>query len=534
LLVSARNKFWNIVVYSFDVLLCGLVMYYSGPFSDPPFGVGSPFYRYAFSAIIAAAFMYRYTGGLLAAACIDMFVLLGLFVHAPGWHTYVAHTPIDIGGSLIDAPLLAILVAYVSSLLESYTQSKMRERENVRTQKYLVRVGETLLKSARDRQELLQSSLLPLQKGWHFGRIMIALIDTSEIVTGEAGQGAQHHAHAEIVSCVESTMDDSLPASSRIYIEQVLRSGQTLTLFDVSQQGTAMRYGIARLYLPLRRAGHIQIVLGVESKRSIPFGSQQESFLTIAGAQLLVALENIRLAEQTIELAERAERGRIAREIHDGIAQLTYMLSLQAETAHVQAQHIAADSPDATVIAPLAERLEKLVLVSKQALWESRNYMFSLKPLMHGTMVLAQMLQSQLNEFTAISNITTQFVVEGADDRAARGAQVWAHEAQIGTALFRIMQEALMNAYKHAEATNIIVTLRYTSEQIEVEICDDGKGMTSAGVEATEDAQHMLSGYGMRGMYERAQELGGVLTISPGCPNGVVVHACIPYSSAGR
>src|SRR5207245_8358131 len=115
-----------------------------------------------------------------------------------------------------------------------------------------------------------------------------------------------------------------------------------------------------------------------------PFENKQGRFLTTPGPRLVVALKNIRLTEQAKELAAVAERGRIAREIHDGVAQLVYMLSLNAETSAALAHRIAEaseDTEDKEVLTPLAQRLDALVTISKQALWETRHYMFTLKPL---------------------------------------------------------------------------------------------------------------------------------------------------------
>jgi signal transduction histidine kinase len=92
------------------------------------------------------------------------------------------------------------------------------------------------------------------------------------------------------------------------------------------------------------------------------------------------------------------------------------MLSLNAETCAVQAHRIAeASEEDAELITPLAERLDKLVTVSKQALWETRNYMFSLRPLMSGDSTASQMLTSQIQEFQTISDLPVQLEIVGSD-----------------------------------------------------------------------------------------------------------------------
>ena len=147
-----------------------------------------------------------------------------------------------------------------------------------------------------------------------------------------------------------------------------------------------------------------------------PFEERQKNFLIIAGTQLIIALENVLLTEQAADLAAAAERGRIAREIHDGIAQLIYMLSLSSETCVALLKRIAdTSSEEALMLAPVAERLDKLVTISKQALWETRHYMFTLKPLMSGSTTLTQMLTNQLREFEAISGLPAQLEVEGVE-----------------------------------------------------------------------------------------------------------------------
>ncbi len=275
------------------------------------------------------------------------------------------------------------------------------------------------------------------------------------------------------------------------------------------------------------------MVLGAESRRQTPFDTKQEAFLSIAGAQLLVALDNIRLTEQTIQLAAAAERSRIAREIHDGIAQLIYMLSLTTETCATQAHRIAeASEEDAELLTPLAERLDKLVAISKQALWETRNYMFSLKPLMSGATTLTQMLSNQVHEFEAISDLPVLLEVEGADEPPGEDRRRTRRQAQVGAAIFRIVQEALTNAYKHAQATQLRVSLHHQTDSIAVEVCDNGRGLPAIR-SGTTPATHgedgrIYSGRGLSGMRERAEELDGTFEIAQMPDGGTKVRAWIP------
>ncbi len=525
-IVGSKNTYWTVTIYAIDVLICGLVVYFSGPNGGQPyFGVSSPFYRYGMSAALAAAFAYGYRGAIMASLGYDLCIALAIFVPFYGTPLYTPNV-LDITGSLFDTPLVALIAASFASLLVSYAQSKRREQDNARRERALVRVSETLVKGASDRQHLLQQSVTPMRQGGHFQRLMIALVNAT------SSDEANKDMLAEPIVCVEvDTHSDILPDDTEAMTQRVMESGKKLDMFEPFNDGSS--YGIARLYLPLHKDGQIQLVLGAENIRQTPYGEKQEEFLAITGAQLLVALDNIRLTEQTIALNAAAERSRIAREIHDGIAQLVYMMSLNSETCATQAHRIVeASEEDAELITPLANRLDTLVAVSKQALWETRNYMFNLKPLMSGTTNLTQMLTNQLREFQAISGLPTHLEVDGVEEEYSSNQRRVRRYAQVGAAIFRIVQEALTNAYKHANATQLWVQLHLSAQQIAVEICDDGQGMQSAyySYDLTNDdnRQRIYSGHGMRGMRERAEELGGIFDIAPLPEGGVKIHVQIP------
>ena len=526
-LSATNNPTWDAVIYGLDVVICGLVTYYGGIFGNPPFGSGSAFYRYGLSTVLAAAFTYRYRGGLAAAFGYEAIILFGAFVPPPFHHYPLMLSLQDFFSSLIDAPLVALLAAYLATLLNGLTQSKRREQDTVRRQHSLLRVSETLVAGASNQLHFLQKSAEQIRKGGHFERLIVALVT--------AGEGSKHAA-LEIGSFVESGVAEAIaPDKSEALIEQVAQTGAKLIAFEPLQGAFGQNddtYRLARLYLPIRKEGQVHIVLGAESTRHTPFDQKQENFLTIAGAQLLIALENIRLTEQAAELAATAERGRIAREIHDGIAQLIYMMSLNTETCAALVQRATETSDEeAQALAPIVESLEKLMTISKQALWETRHYMFTLKPLISGTSTLTQMLTNQLREFEAISGLQAHLEVEGTEKTPDGDQKRTRKIAQVGTAIFRITQEALTNAYKHADATQIAVHLCYLPHSVEVEICDDGKSPATIPRGYDLDAsgeQSIYGGHGIRGMRERAEELDGSFEIMQQAAGGTSIRVRIP------
>ncbi len=414
-IASTRNLFGDIVIYGGDVVICGLVMYFGGIYGNPHFGVGSPFYRYALSTALAAALTYRYKGGLAAASGIEFFALLGVFIPPLGL-PHAQPNAIDLTGSLIDAPVIALLAAFLATLLENYARSKRREQDNVRNQLALRSVSETLMQGAGNIQHLLEQSAEQIRKGGHFERLFIGLV---EGVSDEDTENDANHRPQTIKTHVEVGLGKAIaPDESKALLEQVLQTGNKLITFTpLPPTIDNDSYQLARLYLPFFKDGQVHVVLGAESTRQTPFDSKQENFLNIVGAQLLVALDNLRLTEQTAELAAIAERSRIARDIHDGVAQIIYMLSLNAETCAALAHRIAdVSEEDNELLGPLAKRIDTLVSLSKQALWETRHYMFTLKPLITGTSNLTQMLTHQLREFETISGLPVTLAIEGDEE----------------------------------------------------------------------------------------------------------------------
>ncbi|HEV2581514.1 MAG TPA: histidine kinase, partial [Ktedonobacteraceae bacterium] len=333
-LVRSTNVYKNIAIYGLDVVICGLTMYFTAIFSVPPFGDGSPFYRYGFSTIFAAAFVFRYRGGLAAALGYEAFILLGVFIHPPLSVPHYLLQVQDLLGSIFDAPLIAIFVAYMSTLLNSYTSNKRLLQDSGRRQKAMTRLSDRLLQGTSDRQQFLRQYLEEIRKGGHFARLVVALINQDEIPTSPPS----------IETFLESGITGATTSDdSKLIALQVARDDKKYSSFEPIS-GDAYEEGehLARLYLPLKRmqGDQVSMVIGGERVSAAPFEERQERFLKIVGVQLVIALENIRLTELAAELAAVAERGRIAREMHDGVAQLIYMLSLNTETCVALVQRL--------------------------------------------------------------------------------------------------------------------------------------------------------------------------------------------------
>lgn len=520
-LVNTHNAYWNASIYVIDVLICGLLTYFGAVNSNPSFGDGSPFYRYGLSAVLVCGFTYSYGGGLLAALFYSVFAILGAFIPPPGQilPPDAANLNFNIAGSLIDAPLVALLAAYVAGQLNRAIQSKRREQEHVRREQALRGVSEILVTGSNDQVVLLRRSVKAIRQGGHFEKLVIALLthDTNGV------------SRPDFDTYVEADLStEEYPDVSEELVSLVAKTGQRHTSFDLlSTRLDASQYGIARLYQPFLKNGQPYLVIGAESTRYTPFEQRQVEFLATVGPQLVVALENIRLTAETATLATLAERGRIAREIHDGIAQLLYMLSLNSENCLALVERtVDATEKESNAFTAVKQHLEKQVAISKQALWETRHYMFTLQPLISGDSTLTHMLTTQLQEFEAISGLPARLEVEGYEEALNGDQQRNQRRLQVGTAIFRITQEALTNAYKHAEASQLEIFLRHHPERITVEISDNGKGMALSGY--APGSGKLYSGRGLAGMSARAAELGGTIEFRSNATGGTRVIASIP------
>jgi signal transduction histidine kinase len=215
------------------------------------------------------------------------------------------------------------------------------------------------------------------------------------------------------------------------------------------------------------------------------------------------ARENLELQKkaQEAELAAQAERDRIAREIHDGIAQSIYALSLNLETcAEV------ADKEQG----PLAERLRELVPLAKKTLLESRHYIFDLKPLLSGETGMKAVAESLVKEFRVVSGNSVHLTTTG----EPRDLSVAA-----ASGLYRILQEALANVFKHAGASGVTVALDFRPATVSLSVEDNGVGF---------DADGAVPGFGLENMRLRVSELAGTFEISGAPGEGTKISVTLP------
>lgn len=220
------------------------------------------------------------------------------------------------------------------------------------------------------------------------------------------------------------------------------------------------------------------------------------------GNHAALAIENARLRVQAEQAAILQERSRLARDLHDSVTQLLYSLTLLVEAGRRLAR-----SGD---WARVDEALARLSQISQQAFKEMRLLVYELRPLALRRSGLVRALQQRLDTVERRAGIEGTLNVEGRIELPAR----------LEEELYHIAQEALNNALKHAAASTITVYILADERRIALEIHDDGKGLDLSAASGE-------GGIGLSSMRERAERLGGALTITSVPGQGTTVNVTV-------
>lgn len=218
--------------------------------------------------------------------------------------------------------------------------------------------------------------------------------------------------------------------------------------------------------------------------------------------------ERQQLAEARIQAAVE-ERQRLARELHDSVTQSLYSLTLLAEASRRTVQ-----SGD---INKVIDNITRLGETAQQALKEMRLLVYELRPLALETAGLADALQHRLDAVEKRAGVDGRLRVE-------LDAEL---PADVENTLYRIAQETLNNALKHAEATAISVYLWSRERKVQMEIVDNGKGFDTENMQ--DDA-----GLGLVSIRERIEALGGTCWITSKPAEGTRVSVNIPLKPGGK
>jgi signal transduction histidine kinase len=256
------------------------------------------------------------------------------------------------------------------------------------------------------------------------------------------------------------------------------------------------------LGLPIRIKNRVVGVLSLFCSSERILGSSIVQMVNSAAVELGQAVESAHFRQQAEDAVVLRERQRLARNLHDSVSQSLYALVLSADVSEKLLR--------IKDFAGLRRELRDIGTVALHGLKEMRLMLFELRPVILENTGLLKALELRLNTVEARSGIEASLAVEGSFDLTP------AMEAE----LYRIAIEALNNSLKHASASTVTIQLRGDDQCIALTVQDDGSGFDPADAGA--------GGMGMDSMRERAQALGGELSIQSRPGEGTLVHLEVP------
>jgi signal transduction histidine kinase len=304
----------------------------------------------------------------------------------------------------------------------------------------------------------------------------------------------------------------SIPQSATDLLWQVFQDG---SLSQVKDTQVFLHHNPSPLYqailagrrsaliLPLKSGGAAFGILLLTFSSSKPFHQENlqlvdavgqiisttlSRFFTLQALETQLSLQRTRLIEKTEQAAAMQERQRLARELHDSVAQLIYSQVLFAGAGLKVLK-----SGD---VGLTAEYLQRLHLVAQQALKEMRLLVFELRPSNTLDEGLKKAIQRRLDSVEKRSNLTVKYNVDEPLDL----------EPSVEIALYYIAMEALNNIVKHSGANRISVTIHSDPGRLAMTIEDDGCGFDLSQPE-------LAVGMGLTNMHERAEAVGARLEI---------------------
>lgn len=257
----------------------------------------------------------------------------------------------------------------------------------------------------------------------------------------------------------------------------------------------------AYLGVPMRARGKVVGVFSILAQSKREFRSDEVALLGSIADQVGVAVENARLYQQAEQLAILEERQRLAQDLHDSVTQSLYSLTLLAEASR---------------------RLMKLGNLEQAEDYLIRLGEAALESLKEMRLLVYNLRSSALDEGLVVA---LQQRLAAVERRAGVKATLIASDFKklpplVEESLYRIAQEALNNAIKHAKADSVMIRISTVNNHIKLEIEDDGIGFDPKKVDSRQ-------GMGLTNMNERVKRIGGNLEILSSYNNGTRISVLV-------
>jgi signal transduction histidine kinase len=272
------------------------------------------------------------------------------------------------------------------------------------------------------------------------------------------------------------------------------------------------KYHQSHLDVPVLHGDRVVGCLCIATQTGREFSAREHDLLVDMANQAGIAIDRARREERVGERAVVTERERLAREMHDTLAQLLGFVSFKTQAAR---EFLAQGRTDHAI-----GQLDQLMTISQELYADTRELILGLNSKSGPDRELVPALDDYIRRFSQLSGITTTFEPDGIE--GARLAPLT--EVQ----LIRVVQEALSNVRKHAQAGHAQVRFERADEFARVTVEDDGQGFDLAQV-----ARGQWPRFGMQSMRERVESVGGTMSVRSVQGQGTKVTVQIPIVYRG-
>jgi signal transduction histidine kinase/HAMP domain-containing protein len=402
------------------------------------------------------------------------------------------------------------------ALKESYTGLEQKVAERTRQERQRAEQLRTVNEVSRKISSIVKlDELLPyvsnlLRETFHYYNVNIYLLEPSSgslalkalCLSGQKGV---------IPVGVALTVDEES------IVGWVAQTGEPILANDVCEDPRyraveALRDTKSELAVPVKLGNQVIGVLDIESTEVDAFGEADLYTAQTLADQLAVAIENARLYDETRQMAVMEERNRMAREIHDTLAQGFSGIILQLEAAE---QALGSDLPG------LQRHLNQARNLARKSLAEARRSVWNLRPQALEQKPLADAIKQEAEKFSQSTKVKVKFNILGEKRDLP---------PEIEAGILRIFQESITNVRKHAQATEMEVNLTFNDSSAELTVRDNGVGFEPKVVGDARGGTKKGDTFGLISMRERARGLGGTFEVQSQRGEGTLVKIVIPIA----
>ncbi len=490
-IVSAFNRNLNKAVLDHPAFL-GVDILFSVALLAMSGGINSPYYLYALSPLLAGAFFFQVRGALSSSFFFTILLILMQFIVPQNETVFAMH--------VTGVWILPLLFAYPSTLLKSVNKANETIADAHR-QLEIIHDLTVLLQAAPDLLSVQERVLGAVTTELGFSKAIVALVDPAREELG----GWQVYPPQD-----DFPKPNPLPLKSEN--GELIKSLLTRNSFISENQPLIMDTQLGRwlnqyrwFVLPLYLREHPVGILLVEESGLTP--ERESTLMTVANQAALALGTTILCIDRARRLAVETERNRIARDIHDTVAQSLFGIAYSLDACITMLPQKAED---------VRQELIELRSLANSAHDEVRRSIFDLWPSALTIELFMADLTNYINSCCRPRSFSIIFNNNGDFNSLSPGMR---------RTVYRMAQEALANSARHSGAQSARLCLTVSDDDVYLVVSDEGKGFDpSIALSRSQNREH----FGLHGMQERAHALGGEFELASRPNAGTRIMITLP------